>query len=437
MLRIPIMRRLPQWTKYALWSAIGAVALASSGVIVWRVLGPAEVVTKAVTPYPSQAATPEPGPLSSLVSSPLIVDDRLRVYAAQRQVQADDQPDARYEKSPFWSFRRWPEQVIGVVHPQTAGTSGVPVVVSSWSDGALIGLDARTGAVAWHVDAEVVGDEFPGRRRTGSAVVWTPEGLLTGMAGSRAVVVTAASRVATYDAATGAALWSADLGGACGSGAFTIPEAVVVPNSCEGTTAVLRFDLLTGDRTEVSLGAAGTVLPLGCQVGASECGGLRLTGQDRQVKAWVWREGAEPVAAVGLATPSAWLAGDTAIEAPLGDTADTRALTGKDPVTGAVRWTWSRTGQDTTSAQVIAATSDHVLLLTRARTLITVASADGKEISRNSVLFENEPKHPYAVGPVYATGPYVAIERLSPDAATAETDDQYYYSSRPVLLAAG
>jgi hypothetical protein len=154
------------------------------------------------------------------------------------------------------------------------------------------------------------------------------------------------------------------------------------------------------------------------------------------VAAWIWRAGAEPVVAPGLATVSAWLAGATAVDAPLADTANTWALTGKDPVTGTIRWTWSRSGDDATSVQIIAATPERVLLLTRARALIAIDPATGAELGRVSAVLDREPKQPYAVGLVYATGPYVAIERLTLNAATAETDDEYYYTNRPVLLAA-
>lgn len=450
---MPIMRRLSRGARYALWSALGAVALAASGLIVWRVLAPAEVVTTAVSDYPRPAVAPAAGPLGALISSPLIVDDTLRVYASKRQVQADDQPAYRFEKSPFWSFRRWPQQLIAVVHPKTETTGGVPLVVSSWSDGALIALDARTGEVAWRTDAAVLGTAYPGRR-TGSAVVWNPAGLLTGRVGGRSVVVTTTDLVhAGYDAATGSRLWEAqsiNTGSGpsdCSAEAFTVPGALLVPGLCHGDQVLSRYDLLTGavdDWEYQGFTTKATVTPLGCRVGSSECGGVRLAQTPERTSSWVWQEGATaPVEARGLSGATAWLATDdsgkalVALDAPLGNTADTFALTGRDPETGALRWTWSRsTPGDATSAQVIATTPERVLLLTKARTLITLDPATGRELSRASVILDHEPERPYAVGPVFAAGPFVAIERHNVDATPSGTDDQYYYTNRPILLAA-
>ncbi|NUT23787.1 MAG: PQQ-binding-like beta-propeller repeat protein [Hamadaea sp.] len=424
------MRRLTGWKKYAVWAALGVVALVASGAVVWRVLGPAEVVTTAGSAYPSPVATPEPGALGALVNSPLIIDGSLRVYAAKRQIQADDQPAYRYETSPFWSYRRWPQQLIGVVHPPTAATAGIPVVVGSWSDGKLIAIDARTGQVAWEADGAVLGTEYPGRR-TGSAVVWTPTGLLTGVTkDGKAVVVTVKDGITVTDAASGTRLWTSAEAG-CAALAFTVPGEIVVADRCDDPSRLRRLDLNTGTPTEPPLELSKTVTPLGCRVGRSECGGVRTRGV-----AWIWSDGT-PKPAAGLMGATAWLAGTTAIDAPLGDTAETRALTGKDPLTGEVRWTWSSTGEDVSEAQVIAGTQDRVLLLTRARTLIAVDAATGKELTRVSVIMDHDPKQQYAVGPVYASGAFVAIERLSLAYTQAETDDEYYYTNRPVLLAAG
>ncbi|MEV6970866.1 PQQ-binding-like beta-propeller repeat protein [Hamadaea sp. NPDC051192] len=427
------MRRITGWKKYALWAALGVVTLAASGAVVWRVLGPAEVVTTAGTAYPSPSVTPSAGALGALINSPLIVDEHLRVYAAKRQIQADDHPAYRYETSPFWSYRRWPQQLIGLVHPPTESTSGVPVVVGSWSDGKLIAIDARTGQVAWESDGAVLGTEYPGRR-TGSAVVWTPAGLLTGVTtAGRGVVVTAKDGLTATDAASGARLWSTPDTG-CAALAFTVRNEVVVPDRCDTPTVLRRYDLSTGTPTDLPITVTKTatqpVTPLGCRVGVSECGGVRT-----QNAAWIWADGT-PRAAAGLKGESAWLAGTTAVDAPLGNTADTRALTGKDPVTGAVRWTWSAVGADPSDAQIIATTPDRILLLTRARTLIAVDPTTGNELTRISVIMDHDPKQQYAVGPVYASGVYVAIERLTMTAAQAETDDEYYFTNRPVLLAA-
>ena len=64
---------------------------------------------------PDEAADGAAGVIGTLAAAPLIVDGRLRVYAATRQIRADAPVDARTQRSPFWSYRRWPAQLIGVV----------------------------------------------------------------------------------------------------------------------------------------------------------------------------------------------------------------------------------------------------------------------------------------------------------------------------------
>ena len=85
--------------------------------------------------------------------------------------------------------------------------------------------------------------------------------------------------------------------------------------------------------------------------------------------------------------------------------------------------------------RLIATTFDRVLLLSEDRVLTALDPATGRILSSDSVVLKQDPKDAYAVGAVYATGPYVAIERLKPKADSTGTDDEYYYNARPVLLA--
>ena len=242
------MRVLPEskWARRAAYAALAVVLLAVSGVIVWRVLAPAEVVTEAMTAYPPVEET-TPGPVGALISAPLIVDGRIRVYADKRQIRSDDEPAYKYEKSPFWSFRRWPEQLVGLVHPQTAA-SGVPVIVGSWTDGELVALDGRSGAVLWRAQGETLGDGYDGRR-TGSSVVWTPQGLFTGVGDQPVVVTVGDQTVSAYAAADGKQLWRAETP-ACLEQAFTAKGALLAPDTCVGPHSLIRFDLNTGERRE-------------------------------------------------------------------------------------------------------------------------------------------------------------------------------------------
>ncbi|WP_027346560.1 outer membrane protein assembly factor BamB family protein [Hamadaea tsunoensis] len=427
------MRVLPGWARYTLYSVLAVALLLASGIVVWRVLRPAEVVTAARTAYPAGSDVPAAGPIGALISAPLIVDGRIRVYAAKRQIWSDDQPDFRYEKSPFWSFRRWPQQLIGVV--EADGT-----VVGSWSDGKLTALDARTGKVKWRADGIVLGDRYAGRR-TGAATVWTPPGLLTGRsANGDPVVVTAGAGAAAFNLATGTPLWRKD-GNGCGAQAFTGPGQLLVPDSCTDPQGLTRYDLASGSASQWafhSLPSGVLMTPLGCRVGNSECGGLRLEQHAAQSQGWLLTNGGDIVSADTLAPAHAWLAGDVAVDAPLGDTTDTRALTGKDARTGANRWTWSpASGDDNTSVGVVAVADGRLFVLSRARTLIVVDQATGQELSRTPTALPQDPDRPYDLGLAYAAGPYFAVERLTPGVAPSATDDQYYYLPRPVLLAAG
>ncbi|WP_309246285.1 hypothetical protein [Verrucosispora sioxanthis] len=102
---------------------------------------------------------PDPGVTGRLPVAPLIVDGRLRVYAAPRQVYADQPVDSRSRRTPYWSFRRWPASLDAVV---ASGTT----VVSRWSDGQLVAIDARTGRVAWRAAGPEPAAERVARRST-------------------------------------------------------------------------------------------------------------------------------------------------------------------------------------------------------------------------------------------------------------------------------
>ncbi|MGW5673331.1 PQQ-binding-like beta-propeller repeat protein, partial [Micromonospora sp. NPDC003776] len=158
---------LPGGRRIAVALAV-VLAVAAAAVVVHRVLAPAEVSTVARGAYP---AAPNPGPrvIGRLPVAPLVVDGRLRVYAGARQVYADQPVDRRYRVTPFWSYRRWPAKLDGVL---AEGTT----VVSRWSDGKLVALDARTGRVAWRADGPEPG-ALPKPRRTYAATVWDPAGL--------------------------------------------------------------------------------------------------------------------------------------------------------------------------------------------------------------------------------------------------------------------
>ncbi|MBM2617252.1 PQQ-binding-like beta-propeller repeat protein [Actinoplanes sp. LDG1-06] len=224
------------------------VLLAVAGLIGWRVLAPAEVLSPAATPYPS-ASVSTAQVTGRTNMAPLIVDESLRVYAAKRQVRADGPVDAKSVNTARWSLRRWPAEVSGVV---ASGST----VISRWSDGRLIAVDGRTGKELWTV---ATGPDAPGYdgHRTGASVVWAPVDLWVG---GEFVLVREGQRLSAYGVSSGARGWSVEVPAACTDG-FTTTSGQYVCAS--GAYAI-------------STGAAVTSYgnqPLTCAVGRSMCAG--------------------------------------------------------------------------------------------------------------------------------------------------------------------
>ncbi|GAB4060464.1 outer membrane protein assembly factor BamB family protein [Catellatospora paridis] len=417
-------RTLPRGARLAVIGAVSVALLAAAGLVAWRVLGPAEVVTPARKPYPAPVI-PAPGPIGVLVSAPLVLDDRIRVFAAKRQVWADAPPNFKYERSALWSLRRWPAQLVGVV----AVGGGSPVVVSSWSDGELVGTDARTGTIAWQVSAETLGDAYTGRR-TGASTVYQPPGLFTT---DSAVIVAGPAHVTAYDPATGARRWqvAAPWTAGCRGVDLTSAQQYLVHDTCAGI--LRRFDTATGTALPDLDGGVTAAEPVSCAVGHSRCQGVRLTRPAGAEGRLLTGPAAEP--SPPLAAPGAVLAGGIAATAP--DPAAVTRLDGRDPGTGELRWTWQPPAADTTPPpRLLAASGDRVLLLAPDHTLISISAASGKELSRTSLQLHYEPDAAYDLAQVHTSGRYLVLVRTIPGAPATAPDDDYYLSPRPVLLAA-
>jgi outer membrane protein assembly factor BamB len=429
-------------TRAAAVTAAAVTAVAASGIIGWRVLRPSQVVTPARAPYPTAATIPVPGAVGALTAAPLIVQQRLRVFADERHVWSDTPPDFHYQQSPFWSFRRWPAQLIGVVVSENGPTdTGRPIVVTAWSDGTLVGIAADTGEVAWQVEADPLGSAYTGRR-TGAATVYRPPGLFT--AAGR-IIVSSDSSLAAYDPATGARLWStppltpAECAGpdlTTTGGQYlrmdTCEHRLLVVSTADGTP---HAPLEAGPAAPAGSNATASVVePLGCLVGHSDCTGLRLTSGGTGA-GWLMTQ-PTAVPAARLADAGSLLAGPpdapVALSPGNGLTDHMRA---HDPVTGAARWTW--TAPDGEQARVIATGTDRVILLSAdGQELIAVSTESGLELSRSSATLYFEPQAAIELGHVYTAGHYVVLERLTPGAPDTAGDAQYYAYFRPTLLAA-
>lgn len=403
----------------ASWLRAGAVAagilavLAAGGAVAYRVLAPAETITEAAGAYPAAPAA-EPGVIASLPAAPLIVDGRLRVYAATRQVRADGPVDARTQRTPYWSYRRWPQQLLGVV---AAGST----VVSRWSDGDVVALDARTGRVAWRSAGRAAGGTEYGGGSTGARAVYAPEGLLLG---GGAVLVRDAGQVRALDLASGRELWRAPLRDCQVDGFTTAGGRFAVTDTCAAEPGVDFYDLSSGRRTASwrppQAGPAVRVEPLGCAPALSGCAAIRTSGAGGS-KGWLV-DGPQPVAAPALDPPESSVVGDVAVDM-LDGAAVARSLR-----TGAEAWRWR---PDAGTAELLAVQPGAVHLLTGDRQLVTLDPATGTERSRFVLAYGRERTN-WVPGHAQATDGFVVVERLI---GSGDGDD--YFSVSPVLLARG
>jgi DNA-binding NarL/FixJ family response regulator len=139
------------------------------GGYVW--LKPGEWVTTASAGYPEAVGSPPPGLVAALRAAQLVVDGRLRVFTNPHEVWAEllTAPDGR---APFWSYHQFPASVVGVVAVPAHGTDP-PMVAAKWSNGNLVGIDARTGRVAWRTTVELgIGDDYNSGGPTGVLTIY-------------------------------------------------------------------------------------------------------------------------------------------------------------------------------------------------------------------------------------------------------------------------
>jgi hypothetical protein len=357
---------------------VAAVAvLVAAALIGWRVLAPAEVRTPATGAYPVAATVP-PGVTGKLATAPLIVDGRIRVYAGTRLVKADGPVQSKSINTARWAFRRWPERLSGVVAVATT-------VVTRWSDGELVALDAGTGEVVWRAPGPPA-EPFA----TGAAAVWAPQDFYT--AGSN-VLATGGRRLVAYAIEDGSRRWSLELPASCGNGF---------------TTAGGQYVCGSGPVPSAATWPAGPFTAVGCDVARSGCAGLR----DGSGQGWL-TGGARPVRAPALdaadATASQDLILGTAGEAVLA----TRA--------GREVWRWAGT------AQVLGVRGGRAVLLTENRRLVVLDAVSGVERA-NFMLYFDERVEPWTGDLWQLTDGYVAIDRL--------TAGDEPYSMNPVVVAA-
>jgi len=390
--------------------AAAVLILAGSAVVVYRVLSPHEQLTRPTVAYPEPVIVTDERPFSELRAAPLVIEGRLRVYAEKWRVWSDSPVGERYESTPYWAFRRWPAQVVGVVAAQ-APTG--PTVITQWSDGQVIALDARRGAVAWRTEAPANGRLYDGRR-TGASVVYQPRSLLTARsAAGPVVIVTSPGLVVAYDATSGEPLWRHTGASDCEPDGWTGHGVVVLPD-CAGTTLNL---VQATDGTELATwrSPAGTAArPELCELGRAEC---RLATDG--VGHWALNANGS-LAPVPAPPPGAHLAGEAVVYPIPGGVSAARISDGQ-PV-------WSWTGQ----GRLVAADAAGVYLLAEDGTVLGLSARTGHLAS---VGCANGPEdRPWKIGHTYpATGNYLALERITGEAPTVD-DQRYFYGPRPIAL---
>jgi hypothetical protein len=358
----------------ALRVLLAFVLLVAAGAVGWRVLGPAEVAARAKDPYPPAVADP-PGVTGETSRAPLIVQGRIRVFAAKRQVSADAPVDAKTSYTPRWSYRRWPAQLNGVV---AVGRT----VISRWSDGKLVAIDGASGAIAWRAAGPPAG-RYTGLS-TGAATVWAPPGLVT--AGTT-VLVSGGGQVIAYDAGTGGVRWRASCAGdgfSTTGGAFVCGDAV--------------FDAATGAR----LGGwpSTPFTPLDCGVARSACGGFRAVGEE-------------------------WIA-----SGPRPATAPAHTINIAGGTVEAGSWRWTAPGGQTVA--LLGSRPGVVYLLTSARDLVTIDATTGVVRSAFRLAVGTE-KTAWTPGLWQAADGYLAMERLDdPNPKSVH----HYFTVETVIIAA-
>ncbi|GIH11722.1 hypothetical protein Rhe02_97890 [Rhizocola hellebori] len=407
------LRNLPRRSRNAVIAALTVALIAAAGVTVWRVLRPTEVIAAATSTYP-EATIPIPGRVGSLISAPLIVEDRLRVYAKKREVWSDGPPSYHYERSAYWSYRRWPAQVTEIVLVHQGNR---PLIVTSWSDGLLVALEAESGNVAWRQQGDTLQDEYAGRR-TGAQTVYPTSRLLTTEQG----FITSNSYIRGY-AADGTENWKrlTPTTPECHGTEFTTQHQWLVLDTC--TKTLKRLDTRTGAALpELPINAA-VVEPIACVSGHSQCRAMRTTGETAQ--GWILT-GPEPRESKPLAHP-----GSTLVQQIVATADAENTVTGRDPETGQALWTW----QAPSPIQLLASGTDRVFVLLTDRTLAGLDLKTGENLTRSGVNYPPEPESPYAISNVYTANRYIVLERVNPNIPADANDDTYYFTHRPVLVA--
>ena len=417
----------------------------------YRTLKPADTVTTATRPVPS------PEPIKSiqygeLHSAPLIVDGQLRVYAEQRRVFADTPVTAIREMTPHWSFRRWPAEVVAITTVEKSAVGGnVSVVITKWSDGAVVALDASTGESIWQGRVEPVAGESYQGRRTGASTVYEPDGLFitaSSITKRPIAIVTGKDQATAFDPWTGSVRWTRTFtehqGADCHNVDWTGATTYFVKDSCAAPAILEIFDADSGSKLSqwrppgASNGPPNVanwfLEPASCTLGRSNCALFKAAATGDAVSF------ADATAGLGKITPTYWRGGPDGTVTPLpaadkddvflvGDTLVEQVYTGY--VWAVSASTGKRLWMSEVAGDLIAADERNAYIINREYQLLVLNLVTGAVTSSTELRIR--PGDRWVYKETYLHDGYLVVERLQ-SLREADVDERYYFSDTAVVL---
>ncbi|MER7003144.1 PQQ-binding-like beta-propeller repeat protein [Dactylosporangium sp. NPDC000555] len=434
--------------RFVLTGLLVLVVVAAMGITAYRTLKPAETVSRADKPVPS------PEPIESiqyaeLASAPLIVEGRLRVYTEQRRVFADTPVTAQRLMTPHWSYRRWPAEVVSIVEVEKPASGvGMSVVVTKWSDGEIVALDAQKGDIVWQTKIEPAdGESFKGRR-TGAKTMWAPEDLFVSASAvdKQPVVIATGKDVAVgIDPVKGEVRWTRSFATepGCRTNDWTGGDAYFVKNACAKPATLEIYDAASGMQLTTwrppgaSTGENVTnwfIEPTSCELGRSGCAMFKAAPTGDVVTY------TDAASGVGTTTPAYWSFGaDHAVKPePVADK-DNIVVVGDvvaQQMTGGYIWAFSRsTGKrlwmSEVAGRLIGGDQRNIYLINNEYQLLVLNLETGAVTSSTELRIR--PTDRFVFSMLYLHAGYLVIERLQ-STKESEIDDRYYFNQDTVVL---
>jgi hypothetical protein len=447
--RLAAPRSWSRPVRFVVTGLLVLVVLAAMGITAYRTLKPAETVSRADKPVPS----PEPIKsiqYSELAAAPLIVEGRLRVYAEQWRVFADTPVTAQRMMTPHWSYRRWPAEVVSMIEVEKPASGvGMSVVITKWSDGEIVALDAEKGDIVWQ--AKIVpadGESFKGRR-TGAKTTWAPEDLFVSASvvdKQPVVIATGKDVVEGIDPVNGEIRWTRSFAAepGCRANDWTGADVYYAKNTCAKPATLEIYDagsgvlLNTWRPPGASIGADNVtnwfIEPTSCQLGRSGCAMFKAAPTGDVVTY------TDAASGVGTITPAYWSLGvDRVVKPePFADK-DTVVVVGDvmaQQMTGGYIWAFSRTTgrrlwMSEVAGRLIGGDRRNFYLINNEYQLLVLNLETGAVTSSTELRIR--PADRFVFSQYYLHAGYLVIERLQ-TTKESEIDDKYYFSQDTVVL---